>query len=290
MRTEMPTITDFPAGARDRTIVAGGLPFHVRELGDPASPPVLVLHGIMGHVREWDPLTDALAADFHVFAVDQRGHGETPWAAEYTATALADDVAGLISGLGVGRAHLVGHSMGAMAASLCAAQHPDLVDHLVLIELPPDVPDSEFASGELPAMLTAFAGASYAGVEEPLEEWLAANPLADRGHLRRYVEHGLVRRADGRLVWRFDGAGLARLVADGVTSAQLWGGLDRLTAPTLVIRGEHSPLLPWSTAVGMVRRLGRGRLVEIPDGGHDLGVEQPAAVIAAISAFLPGRT
>ncbi|MDD7939852.1 alpha/beta hydrolase [Actinomycetospora lutea] len=289
--TTVDTETINPAvGARDLAVVARGLTFHVRELGNPASPPVLVLHGIMGHVREWDPLTDALAADFHVLAVDQRGHEETPWAADYTATALADDVAELICALGVGRAHLVGHSMGAMAASLCAAQHPDLVDHLVLIELPPDVPDTEFATRELPAMLTALAGASYAGVEEPFEEWLAANPLANPGHLRHYLRHGLAPRDDGRLAWRFDGHGLARLVTDGVTSAQLWAGLDRLTAPTLLIRGEHSPLLPWSTALGMVRRLGGGSLVEIPGAGHDLGVEQPAAVVAATCAFLPGRT
>ncbi|PVZ06399.1 alpha/beta fold hydrolase [Actinomycetospora cinnamomea] len=288
----MPTGTTVVAGddARDRIVVVDGLSFHVRELGDAAAPAVVVLHGIMGHAREWDTLTEGLGDAFHVLAVDQRGHGRTPWADEYTAIALADDVAAVIAALGLGRAHLVGHSMGAMAASVCAAERPDLVDHLVLVDLAPDVPDTDFCTRELPAMLAAFADASYATVQEPLDEWLAANPLADPRHLRHYVEHGLVRRDDGRLVWRFDGVGLARFVTDGLTSAQLWRALDRLAAPTLVIRGEQSPLLSSDTAAAMVRRLDRGSLVEIAGGGHDLGVERPGAVTAAVRAFLGAPT
>jgi pimeloyl-ACP methyl ester carboxylesterase len=71
-----------------------------------------------------------------------------------------------------------------------------------------------------------------------------------------------------------------------VTSDELWAALDGITRPTLLIRGRHSPLLPTATAATMVQRLRSGELVEIPRGGHDLGVEQPAAVADAVRPFL----
>jgi esterase len=271
-----------PAAVRDRYLTAGGLRFHLLEAGDPAAPAVLVLHEIIGHARKWDPLTATLADRFRVLAVGQRGHGETDWATEYTLSALAGDVAALIGTLDLTRPRLVGHSMGAMAAAQCAADHPELVGRLVLIDLPPDVPDTEFAARELPAALAVLAKATYATPDEAVAEWLAGNALANPVHLRHYVEHCLVPRFDQRLVWRFDADGLTDLI-----SAQLWDALDRIAAPTLLIRGQHSPLLGASTAARMIHRLTDGELVEILHGGHDLGVEQPEAVAVSVRTFLP---
>ena len=64
---------------RDHTVRINGLGLHCREIGDPVAPTLFFLHGIMGHAREWDGLVTALASDFRVLAVDQRGHGESEW-------------------------------------------------------------------------------------------------------------------------------------------------------------------------------------------------------------------
>jgi pimeloyl-ACP methyl ester carboxylesterase len=66
----------------------------------------------------------------------------------------------------------------------------------------------------------------------------------------------------------------------------LWHAVDRIRVPTLLVRGEHSPLLSRDAAARVVRRLARGRGVEIPGGAHDLGVQQPAAVAARTREFL----
>lgn len=70
------------------------------------------------------------------------------------------------------------------------------------------------------------------------------------------------------------------------TEALLWRAVDRLRVPTLLVRGEHSPLLTSDAADRMVRRLAHGRRVDVNGGGHDLGVEQPEPVAAVVSAFL----
>lgn len=68
--------------------------------------------------------------------------------------------------------------------------------------------------------------------------------------------------------------------------AELWHAADHLRAPTLVVRGEHSPFLPADAAERMVQRLAAGTLVEIAGGAHDLGVQQPEAVAYATRDFL----
>lgn len=66
----------------------------------------------------------------------------------------------------------------------------------------------------------------------------------------------------------------------------MWRHVERVSAPTLLVRGEHSPLLPAATAADMVQRLRHGSLTDLPGAGHDLGVQQPEAVAAAVGAFL----
>jgi pimeloyl-ACP methyl ester carboxylesterase len=272
-------------GERRAHVEVNGIRLHYLERGDPRAQAVVVLHGIMGHCREWDVLTDALATRFRSVAVDQRGHGQSDWTDTYTVAAFAGDVVALIEQLGLAPAHVVGHSLGAMAAMVAAASRPELVDRVVLIDVGPESLSTEWAD-ELPATLDALAEASYAQLDDVVEEWLAGNDLADRALMRHYIRHCLKRGPDGRLVWRFDGAGLARFPAEGVDGELLWRAVDGLAAPTLLLRGQHSPLLPRAAAESVVERLRDGRLEEIPDAGHDLGVEQPAAVAAATARFL----
>ena len=270
---------------RDRFVEVNGLSVHYREAGDPGSPTLVFLHGIMGHSREWDTLVVSLANDFRVVAIDQRGHGETDWAKDYTAATMAEDLAELIQTIGP-PVHVAAHSMGAMAACICAANRPDLIRRLVMIDIGPDSLTTDWALQELPVMLAGMDEARYPDVQTAVDEWLAADPLSREPLQRNYVQHNLVRRADGSLTWRFDAAGLVQFATEGVREDELWSAIDRIVAPTLLIRGEQSPLLSRSTAQEMIRRLSDGRLIEVPDAAHDVGVEQPEAVAGATLEFL----
>ncbi len=64
-------------GYTDHTIEARGIAFHYLEWGDPSSPPMVLLHGLTGHAHIWDHMAPRLAERFHVFALDQRGHGDS---------------------------------------------------------------------------------------------------------------------------------------------------------------------------------------------------------------------
>lgn len=101
------------------------------------------------------------------------------------------------------------------------------------------------------------------------------------------------RRGGGRgdddlLASRFDARGLRHFVTSAPSESALWDAVDRVRAPTLVIRGQHSELLSRGVAEELAARFVGGRLREIPGGGHDRGVEQPAAVADAVLRFFAG--
>ena len=272
-------------GRRSQFAVVNGLQLHYREAGPFDGFPVVVLHGIMGHSREWDGLIHALAAHFRVVAPDARGHGGSDWATEYSLESMADDLARLVHHLGLSRAHLVGHSVGAIAALLVAAGRPNLVERLVLMDIGPDSLTAQWVR-ELHDMLDAFALAQYEDPEDAVEVWLGANPRARPDVLWHYVRHNLGRRADGVYEWLFDARRIRGFLDDAQAECWLWNALNLVRAPTLLIRGADSDVLSPVTAEQMVRSLAGGSLYEIPEAGHDVGLEQPAAVTQAVLTFL----
>lgn len=273
------------SAARAALVSVDGVRLFVRQLGAASSPPVVVLHGIMGHAREWDVLSSRLSHRFRAVAIELRGHGRSDHRGPYTAAAMAGDVIDLIERLDLGRTHLIGHSLGGMVAMLVAARRPDLIDRLVLIDVSPEIVSGPLAA-ELPGWIEALGNARYDSVHQAVTEWLEGDPLAREPLLRHYAEHNLIADGTRSLRWRFDAPGLKSFLSDGVTEAELWEALDAIAAPTLLVRGEHSAAVAAASAARVIEHLASGELVEIAGGGHDLGVQQPELVAAATLAHL----
>src|SRR4051794_8972717 len=95
------------SGGRDAFITLGGLRVHYRDWGDRAGPPLVLLHAYMQHAHTWDTFARAMAVRFRVLALDQRGCGESDWAADYHESRLVGDLAAFIDALGLERCALV---------------------------------------------------------------------------------------------------------------------------------------------------------------------------------------
>src|ERR1700745_1217749 len=116
---------------RDRYLRLGGLRFHYREWGEPTSPPLVVLHGILAEAHTYDGLCRGLSRTRHVFALDQRGHGETEHAEDYSWPQWVEDGAAFSAALSLAPFDLVAHSTGANIAARFAGKNPSLLCHLV---------------------------------------------------------------------------------------------------------------------------------------------------------------
>src|SRR5579884_4063474 len=115
----------------------GGLPFHYHEAGSPDHPPLVLLHALGADARDWDEITAALADRAHVFALDQRGHGESARTDGYSFEAMRDDLRAFVDALALGRFSLIGHSMGGTVAYLFAETWPERIERLVFEDTPP---------------------------------------------------------------------------------------------------------------------------------------------------------
>ena len=239
-------------GARRLTVeTAAGTARYV-EVG--SGPPVVLLHGLDGSSRWWAPTLEALASQFRCLALEfvpfdhwrERARVPLPRAGEFVAAWLA--------ALGIARADLIGHSMGAYAACQVAIERPALVGRLALIA-PAIVPLPGATVLDL-ARFVPFIGSVTPGFAPIL--------LADS--LRT-----------GPLRW-------LRSTLELTQAPPL--PLERIAAPTLLLWGEHDPLVPVEDGEIVRARIPNARLVVLPKSRHVPMFEAPVACNAALADFL----
>ncbi|WP_082580148.1 alpha/beta fold hydrolase [Pelomonas sp. Root1444] len=149
-----------------------GVDYHYEIHGD--GPPLLVLHGGLGDLRMMAPLVPLLARQRQVILVDLQGHGRTPLGERpLSRQAMADDMAELLTRLGVQQADAMGYSLGGWVALRLAVQHPRQVRRLVLVSTPfandgwyPDIvaQQSHLGAAAAPAMRSTPLHKAYAEV------------------------------------------------------------------------------------------------------------------------------
>src|SRR5258705_217870 len=108
---------------------------HCRSCGQ--GPPLVILHGLFGSLENWHTISTRLAAHFHVFALDQRNHGQSPHSPEMDYDFMADDLREFLEQHALPRADVIGHSMGGKVAMQFAALYPDLVYRLIIVDIAP---------------------------------------------------------------------------------------------------------------------------------------------------------
>ncbi|MFD8750440.1 alpha/beta fold hydrolase [Kitasatospora sp. NPDC059577] len=279
-------LTDGVAGLTEwteRIVVRDGVRLSCRDRGgDGGSPPgvpVVLLHGLAGHVGEWDAAAAHLLPRHRVVAVDQRGHGASERRpADVSRSAYVADVRAVCEQLGVHRPVLVGQSLGGHTAMLTAAAHPELVRGLVLVE-----------SG---------AAAGDPGTADGIGEWLDSWPVPfpSRAAARAFLTEqglngeawaaGLERRGDG---WypRFERSVMTRAVA-GVSVRDWWPQWREVRCPVLLVFGEKG-IIPPAESVRMLDSAGpsaRTTAVSVPGTGHDVHLDRPDVLHALLSDFL----
>jgi pimeloyl-ACP methyl ester carboxylesterase len=262
----------------DRRLIVDGLGLHLLDWGGQGRTPLLLLHGFTGHAHAWDTLAIALQPHFRVLALDQRGHGDSDPAEVYDALAAFGDVSGVVDQLALGPLVLVGLSMGGRNAMFFAARRPADVRKLVIVDIGPEISrrTTEAAPGppEPPV---------WDSIEQAAQHLLRANPYPGIHYYRWVVSHSLRPGPDGGLVWKWHPSVKERRAPSTV---DWWALLGEITPPTLVLRGEHSPVLDRDVAERMARELPSGRFVEIPRAVHTLHEDNPEAVLAALRDFL----
>jgi len=138
------------AAASDRFFTRGGARLRYREAG--RGEPVVLLHGWSQRIELMEDLADSLSGGFRVIVPDERGFGESSKFSDPSryGQAMVEDVIGLLDHLKISRAHLVGHSMGALVAAQTALRHPARVASASLVAGPFWPDSATFSQGTEP--------------------------------------------------------------------------------------------------------------------------------------------
>jgi pimeloyl-ACP methyl ester carboxylesterase len=169
-----------------------GLKLHFYRTGGD-KPPLLLAHGLSDNGLCWTRLAKALEADYDLIMLDARGHGlsDKPDSG-YSPQTQADDVAAAARALGLEKPALLGHSMGAVVATLTAAQYPDLLS-CVLLEDPPWLPSPDATTLRLMAEMgemwqEELSVTQTQTIEQIIRDGRAANPGRDESEWQPWAE------------------------------------------------------------------------------------------------------
>ncbi|MBL9214535.1 MAG: alpha/beta fold hydrolase [Opitutaceae bacterium] len=239
------------------------VPLHHVDLGGAGRPPLLVLHGLLGSVRNWQTTGRDLAAGYHVFALDARNHGRSPHAPEMTYAAMAADLLGWMDARGLARATLVGHSMGGKTAMRLACRHPERVERLVVVDIAP----RDYSWMAHRAEFAAMNELSLDGLASRQEAEMRFEARVPDLGMRKFLATNLERTEAGG--WRWI-ANLPVLTAALPTleRSSLEPG-DRHAGPALFIAGGRSQYVQPPDHAGIRRHFPAARIAVIADSGHN---------------------
>ena len=248
-----------------------GRELHYTEWGAQHSEVVIAWHGLARTGRDMDELAAHLARRYRVICPDTIGRGLSQWspepAREYCLAFYVQLAEALVDGLGIGRVHWVGTSMGGVIGLVAAATRlRGRVRRLVLNDAGPQTAAAAIER------IRSYAGspAAFATVTE-LEQYFRSvyKPygwLSD-AQWRRLTETSTRRLPDGRVTPHYDPA-MVMQFTHHTDDYSRWDEWDRLDVPVLGLRGEHSDLLLPEVAEQMRQRGPRAVVVEIPGCGH----------------------
>ncbi len=272
------------------------LKLHYWDYGHNDRPPLVLVHGGLDHARSWDWVAATLRADYHVYALDLRGHGDSQWApgALYSVAEHVLDLAALCDVIAARPLTLVGHSLGGVVALCYTGTFPDAVRKVVAIEGMGPPPTHPLQKDPFPDRLRRWIEAmreverrsprAYPDLAAAIARMREANPHLSEEMARHLTLHGSNRNPDGSYVWKFDPF-VRSWPPYGFDVAQAAELYKRIACPVLLFRGMES----WASDPekdGRAQLLEDYRFVNVPGAGHWLHHDQLELFLGETTRFL----
>ena len=250
---------------------AAGFEMHVTQWGEKGNPALVMWHGLARTGRDFDELAAALSDRYFILCPDTLGRGLSAWApngaADYTFATYGDMAIAMLDHFGISRFSWIGTSMGGLLGiTLAAGALRDRIARLVINDVGPDIPaDSARRIADYVGNPPVFDTMSQ------YEAWLRRTyaPFGTNSDLfwRRMSDTSARRTDKGKITVHYDPA-IVSLMGENKADLDVWKAYDAVRAPTLLIRGEHSDVLPPTIASAMRMRGPCPNLVTVPGCGH----------------------
>ena len=260
---------------QEKTVAVFGAKINYVEAGDATRPKVILLHGLGGNVSNWAFNVPALAANYHVIAIDQIGFGKSDrLMLKFRVGTYADFLDKFMAELKIERASLVGNSLGGWVAALTAIKYPNRVEKIVLADAaglkPPEVDLAQIYSlnystrDEVRQLVKlVFFNQAIFGSDAMIDQSIAVRVAANDGYTINSLIESIRRNEDF-----------------------LNGRLGEIKKPTLIIWGKQDGLLKLADGEQFKREIAGSELIVFDQCGHVPMVEKAADFNKAVLVFL----
>ncbi|RDC61033.1 Soluble epoxide hydrolase [Alteripontixanthobacter maritimus] len=285
-------------GPTSQTFFSQRLRLHYVDWGNADKPPLLLIHGGKDHCRSWDWTAEALSKDWHVIAMDHRGHGDSEWVTDgiYEAQDMVYDVAQLVHQLGLAPVTIIAHSLGGNVALRFAGIFPEQVRRIVAIEgLGPSpktleerqakpYPDRAREWIEKKRKAAGRLTKRYVSLAEAQARMQEANSYLTDAQATHLTLHGVNRNEDGTFSWKFDPHLNVWPFEDTPrdTMHAIWGNI---IAPALLLYGADS----WASnpeGDGRMEHFNTAKVIEFDRAGHWLHHDRFDDFIDTVTDFI----
>jgi esterase len=265
---------------QDKFITLNGLRIHYLDWGSDGKTPFIMLHGISRVAHQFDHIAPDFRNDYHVMAIDMRGHGDSAWSPEgaYLVEDYVKDLEAFVEQLKLRNLVLLGNSTGGRVVQVYAGLHPDRVARLIAEDVGPERPN-EIASAFTRQVQQEANG--WASENELLASLEKSNSRVPEEILRSYAHFGTKQRDDGRIVWKRDPN-----LAKGFIATELWRFVRQIQCPTIYILGGASRIVPPETQQQLKQTLSNVRIVVMPGLGHYPDQESTQDFLRIVQSFL----
>lgn len=274
-----------PAPSVSGFVEAAGLRLHYLDYGSAGRPPMLCVHGGAAHAHWFDYTAPGLGTDYHVRALDLRGHGDSAWAdpPDYSYARYASDLAEVVEKLDLRDFVLIGHSMGGLVSLVYAANHPGRVGRLVVVDSMMHMTEDRVAAIR---SVGQRRGSSYATREDFAARFRLrpAGTTAPPQVVRHMALHGCRQDADGSWRHKFDRDVYA--TRENLDGMPCW---ERIRIPALLVKGDRSPRITPRIFSAVQARCPQVELAEVANSDHHVTLDNPAGFVKAVKTFLAGH-
>lgn len=251
--------------------------YHIIGEGEP----LVILHGLFGSSDNWISIARKLAGKYRVILVDLRNHGRSAHHRDWNYAFMANDVDILLQTLGLTEVHLLGHSMGGKTAMTFAADYPETVRKLIVVDIAPryyPIHHRTILDALLAIPLDTLKSRNDA-------EDLLSSKISDKDIIN-FLLKNLYRNHHHAFAWRFN---LPVINAQIEVIGQATYPAEPLEMPALFIRGANSDYVTDDDVMDIRQYFTDARVETIGNVGHWPHVGQPDVFTETVLSFLENR-
>lgn len=273
-----------PAPYSEQFVDIDGLKLRLQDYGSAGKPAMLCLHGGAANAHWYDFVAAGFTADYHVRALDFRGHGDSQWHPDnppvYGYERHAADVDELVRKLDLRDFILIGHSMGGMIGSIYTATYPGRVKAFILVDTTIRMTAQRIATFN---EVAGRQGRSYATQEEFIANY-RVHPGGSSAvpEIMRHIAQVSGRQFDdGQWRHKFD-----RRVYSNRSLVDSFGMWNKIKVPALLMKGERSARINPETIAEVKPRAPQIEVAEVPNCDHHITLDNPAGFVEVVKKFI----